>query len=339
MATWSINPDDGTATINNSGVLSVTQNGAIGRSWEIIYTDDSGNTASTTVTQGHMILIPKSSSVIATYDGNPKSISFDIASGGVITKYRYKRHEAAINWAESLTNPTLTDVGKLDVQAYYEPTEFNCSLLNWSQTATITIEKAEGRVITAPTAINPDYSGSAQALVNAGSGTGTMLYKVDSGSWGTSIPTRTQIGSYTVYYKASASTNYNESASGSVVSIISQKQIVNVEARGQNGVTSAQFTLDILNSSSQIVTSLTSSNSSSIPSDSLKVTFNLQGTYAKYLNANYKIRIRGASVSVTIGSNTHYYSSFLYIGAQGRSSGSYTMPNATTVEDISCDAQ
>lgn len=341
MATWSINPDDGTATINNSGVLSVTQNNEMGRSWEIIYTDDSGNTASTTVTQGHMILIPPSRSVRATYDGNPKSISFTETSGGVITKYRYKDNEAAIDWAESLTNPTLTDVGELYVQAYYEPTEFNCSLINWSSTAKITIEKAEGRVITAPTATNPDYSGSAQALVTAGSGTGTMLYKVDSGSWGTSVPTRSIIGSYTVYYKASASTNYNESAFGSVVSTISQKQIVNVTARamGQSGVTYASFTLDILNSSNQIVTSLTSSNSSSNPSGSLVVTFNLQGTYAQYLKTIYKIRIRGASVSVTIGPNTHYYSSFLYSGVQGSSSGSYTMPNAATVEDVSCDSQ
>ena len=47
MATWSINPDDGTATINNSGVLSATTNPTESpRSWTITYTDDNDNTAS-----------------------------------------------------------------------------------------------------------------------------------------------------------------------------------------------------------------------------------------------------------------------------------------------------
>ena len=85
-----------------------------------------------------------------------------------------------------------------------------------SGTTTFTISKANGSVSTAPTAKSLTYNGSAQALVTAGSGTGTMMYKLDSGSWGTSIPTATNATSYTVYYKASASTNYNESASGSV---------------------------------------------------------------------------------------------------------------------------
>ena len=73
------------------------------------------------------------------------------------------------------------------------------------------IEKANPTV-TAPTAkANLTYSGSAQALVNAGSTNGgTMQYKVGSGSWGTSIPTGTNAGSYTVYYKVVGNTNYND---------------------------------------------------------------------------------------------------------------------------------
>ncbi len=55
--------------------------------------------------------------------------------------------------------------------------------------------------VTAPTAkSNLKYTGSAQALVNAGSTDGgTMQYKLDSGSYSTSIPTATNAGSYTVY--------------------------------------------------------------------------------------------------------------------------------------------
>ena len=91
-----------------------------------------------------------------------------------------------------------------------------------AQSINAIIEKANGSVTTVPTAKSITYSGSAQALVNAGSGTGTMMYKLGSGDWGTSIPTATNATSYTVYYKASASTNYNESASGSVSVTISK---------------------------------------------------------------------------------------------------------------------
>ena len=91
-----------------------------------------------------------------------------------------------------------------------------------STSISTTIAKANGSVTTAPTAKSLTYNASAQALVNAGSGTGTMMYKLDSGSWGTSVPTATNATSYTVYYKASASTNYNESASGSVACSIAK---------------------------------------------------------------------------------------------------------------------
>ncbi len=53
-----------------------------------------------------------------------------------------------------------------------------------------------------PTAKSLTYTGSAQALVNAGTASdGTMNYSLDNSSWSTSIPTATNIGNYTVYYK------------------------------------------------------------------------------------------------------------------------------------------
>ncbi len=55
---------------------------------------------------------------------------------------------------------------------------------------------------TAPTAINPTYTGVAQALVNAGTVTGgTMYYSLDNSAWDAAIPTGTVAGDYTVYYK------------------------------------------------------------------------------------------------------------------------------------------
>ena len=55
---------------------------------------------------------------------------------------------------------------------------------------------------TAPTAINPTYTGVAQALVNAGTATGgTMMYSLDNDTWDVAVPTAKNAGDYTVYYK------------------------------------------------------------------------------------------------------------------------------------------
>ena len=96
-----------------------------------------------------------------------------------------------------------------------------------SDTYTIqcTIDKAAGYVSTAPTAKSLTYSGSAQALVNAGSGTGTMQYSLDNSSWNVSIPTGTNAGAYAVYYKVAASENYTESSTGSVAVTIGKANI------------------------------------------------------------------------------------------------------------------
>lgn len=73
----------------------------------------------------------------------------------------------------------------------------------------------ENPTVTAPTAkSNLTYTGSAQALVNAGSTTGgTLQYNVDGGAWGTSVPTGTNAKtSYSVGYKVVGNDNYNDVA-------------------------------------------------------------------------------------------------------------------------------
>ena len=86
-----------------------------------------------------------------------------------------------------------------------------------TKNGTFTIGKAQGSVTTAPTAITGlTPTSSAQALVNAGSGTSTMMYNLNGGAWSSSIPTATNVGSYTVGYKAAESANYTESTTSSV---------------------------------------------------------------------------------------------------------------------------
>lgn len=90
---------------------------------------------------------------------------------------------------------------------------------------TITIEKATP-VVTAPTPISGlRYNGESQALINAGSTTGgTMTYALFEGellpnvsvifglTWNTHIPTATNAGIYTVFYKVEGNDNNNDVA-------------------------------------------------------------------------------------------------------------------------------
>lgn len=98
------------------------------------------------------------------------------------------------------------------------------------------IYKIAGSVSTAPSGGTYKYTGSAITLCSAGSGTGTMYYRMHNGSswssWSTSRPTATNPGTYTIQYYAAASTNYNQSGTGSITSKIEKQDPV---------VTSAYF--------------------------------------------------------------------------------------------------
>lgn len=74
-----------------------------------------------------------------------------------------------------------------------------------------------GRIIKKPTEKALAYTGEAQALVNAGVGTGTMLYKLGDGEWSENIPTATNAGIYAVNYKCASNDMYSESPTYTVV--------------------------------------------------------------------------------------------------------------------------
>ena len=88
--------------------------------------------------------------------------------------------------------------------------------------------------VTAPTAKTLTYSGSAQELVNAGSTTGgTLQYRLgDTGTYGAAVPTATNAGTYTVYYKVVGGTNYNDVAEASVTATIN-KATLTIKAKDQ----------------------------------------------------------------------------------------------------------
>jgi len=70
------------------------------------------------------------------------------------------------------------------------------------------ITKGKGKYYTEPTAVSTRYSGEAQALVTAGSGTGVVKYRLNGGEWSDSVPTATNVGVYKVEYKMEANDLY-----------------------------------------------------------------------------------------------------------------------------------
>ena len=119
---------------------------------------------------------------------------------------------------------------------------------NYKDTANtnFTIEKATP-VVTAPTAkAGLTYTGQAQELVNAGSTTGgTMQYSIDNVTYSADIPTVTNAGTYTVYYKVAGGNNYNDVAASSVEVTI-DKQTVNKPTIESKEYTGTELTADVL---------------------------------------------------------------------------------------------
>lgn len=87
------------------------------------------------------------------------------------------------------------------------------------------VKKLRTPEVTAPTPNSLTYTGSAQNLVSAGSTTGgTMQYKVGSGSYSAAIPTATNAGTYTVYYKVVGGEAYSDVDEASISVTIAQAQ-------------------------------------------------------------------------------------------------------------------
>ena len=88
------------------------------------------------------------------------------------------------------------------------------------------ITKATPKV-TAPTANTLTYNSEAQELVSAGSTDfGTMLYSLtENGEFTTTIPTGTNAGFYTVYYRVHGNDNVNDSAVASVTVKIATAEV------------------------------------------------------------------------------------------------------------------
>ena len=115
-------------------------------------------------------------------------------------------------------------------------------------TVTIKVNKATP-TFTAPTAQeNLTYTGQEQPLIIAGSVTsgGTMQYMTENGTYSQDIPTGTDAGEYTVWYRVIGDANHNDTTPASVAVRIGQKPLtitrVTAASKTYDGTTNADIT-------------------------------------------------------------------------------------------------
>ncbi len=165
--------------------------------------DDETQKLYVTIARANALVTAPTAKTGLTYNGEAQTlVNAGSADGATI---EYKLGDGG--WTQTL--PTATNAGEYTV--YYKfVANANYTADEAEVQLTITIAKAAAQV-TAPTAkTGLMYSGEAQTLVNAGSATGASIeYKLGAdGEWTQTLPTATNAGEYTVYYKFVANANY-----------------------------------------------------------------------------------------------------------------------------------
>ncbi|MGO5097599.1 beta strand repeat-containing protein, partial [Agathobaculum sp. LCP25S3_E8] len=116
-----------------------------------------------------------------------------------------------------------------------------------SNKVTVKVNKVDSRLLSAPTAKTLTYNGTYQHLVTEGTADGgTMQYaSSENGSYSNVIPTGTNAGSYTVWYKVAGDSNHNDSTPASVSVTISKKEItvsgITAKDKIYDGTTAAEL--------------------------------------------------------------------------------------------------
>ena len=179
-------------------------------------------------------------------------------------------------------------------------------------------QKIDG-VLLAPTAKKLTYNGSAQALVNAGTTTtGTLQYKLGiNGTYSTDIPSATNAGTYTVYYKVVGDSKHNDIAESSIDVLIEKangKVTLSATSGSITYPNSTTFavtgntgggTLSVSTSSSGIATATISSTTVAVKSNTSAGTAKITVTSAETTNYKSASAIYTATVSQgTLASNT-----------------------------------
>ncbi len=171
------------------------------------------------------------------YDGDPKepAVTLKEADGTLIPAGEY-----TVEYSGNVNVGTATVTVKAKDGGNYS---FNAVTENF------TIGQKQAEVLTAPEAAGDPltFNTRAQKLVTAGAGSGgTMVYSTDNITFRAQIPTETNAGSYTVYYKVKGDGNHSDSEVGHVDVTIAPKTVKDptITLFDENGDPLVSYTYD-----------------------------------------------------------------------------------------------
>ena len=174
---------------------------------------------------------------------------------GAVTFQWYKVEGGKETAVGSATTKNQFELSALKLPAGQHTFRFSATCDGYkkmSQDIAVTVQKANisASLITPPTALeNLTYTGQEQALITAGSvaNYGTMQYSLtENGTYSQDIPTGTDAGTYTVWYRVIGDANHNDTVPASVVVSIGKKPLtitgVTAASKPYDGTTNAGIT-------------------------------------------------------------------------------------------------
>ena len=174
---------------------------------------------------------------------------------GAVSFQWYKVEDGKATAVGSATTKNQFDLSAQKLSAGRHTFRFSATCNGYekmSKDIVVTVEKASigASRITPPTAQeNLTYTGQEQALITAGSVTsgGTMQYSLtENGTYSQNIPTGTNAGTYTVWYRVIGDANHNDTVPASVAVSIGKKPLtitgVTAASKPYDGTTNAGIT-------------------------------------------------------------------------------------------------
>ena len=174
---------------------------------------------------------------------------------GAVSFQWYKVEDGKATAVGSATTKNQFDLSAQKLSAGRHTFRFSATCNGYekiSKDIVVTVEKASigASRITPPTAQeNLTYTGQEQALITAGSVTsgGTMQYSLtENGTYSQNIPTGTNAGTYTVWYRVIGDENHNDTVPASVAVRIGKKPLtitgVTAASKPYDGTTNAGIT-------------------------------------------------------------------------------------------------
>lgn len=174
---------------------------------------------------------------------------------GAVNFQWYKVEDGKEKAVGGATTKNQFDLSALKLPAGQHTFRFSATCNGYekmSKDIVVTVQTANisASLITPPTAQeNLTYTGQEQALITAGSVTdyGTMQYSLtENGTYSQDIPTGTDAGAYTVWYRVIGDANHNDTAPASVAVRIGKKPLtitgVTAASKPYDGTTNAGIT-------------------------------------------------------------------------------------------------